>query len=138
MDFGCGCGRVARALPKYLPGEVFGCDITADAIEWCQQNLPGTYLMSAELGGAEARAAIERVGIRGDVVVLDVSARITANGAAKPAEFAAVIAGQDNVAPPHRAVRLALFGIGADDVRFSPLEHARRIPPATVASASGV
>lgn len=48
MDFGCGCGRVARALPEYLPGEVFGCDITADAIEWCQQNLPGTYLMSAE------------------------------------------------------------------------------------------
>jgi SAM-dependent methyltransferase len=48
MDFGCGCGRVARALPNYLDCEMFGCDITAAAVEWCQQNLPGSYLMSAE------------------------------------------------------------------------------------------
>jgi SAM-dependent methyltransferase len=48
MDFGCGCGRVARALPNYLACEMFGCDITAAAVEWCQHNLPGTYLMSKE------------------------------------------------------------------------------------------
>src|SRR5215211_5714312 len=48
MDFGCGCGRVARALPKYLDCEMFGCDITAAAVEWCEQNLSGSYLMSTE------------------------------------------------------------------------------------------
>jgi SAM-dependent methyltransferase len=48
MDFGCGCGRVARALPNYLACEMFGCDITASAVEWCQQNLRGSYLMSPE------------------------------------------------------------------------------------------
>jgi SAM-dependent methyltransferase/antitoxin component of MazEF toxin-antitoxin module len=48
MDFGCGCGRVARAIPQYLACEISGCDIIPAAIEWCQQYLPGTYLMSAE------------------------------------------------------------------------------------------
>ena len=48
MDFGCGCGRVARVLPEYLPCEMFGCDITPQAVEWCRQNLRGNYLMSAE------------------------------------------------------------------------------------------
>jgi SAM-dependent methyltransferase len=48
MDFGCGCGRVARALPEYLACEMFGCDITTAAVEWCQQNLPGNFLMSTE------------------------------------------------------------------------------------------
>jgi SAM-dependent methyltransferase len=48
MDFGCGCGRVARVLPKYLSCEIFGCDITKAAVEWCQENLPGTFLISTE------------------------------------------------------------------------------------------
>jgi SAM-dependent methyltransferase len=49
MDFGCGCGRLARALPQHLPCEMYGYDITAAAVEWCRRNLPGTYLMSSEL-----------------------------------------------------------------------------------------
>jgi SAM-dependent methyltransferase len=48
MDFGCGCGRVARALPQHLRCDMSGCDITAAAIQWCQQHLPGNYLVSTE------------------------------------------------------------------------------------------
>jgi SAM-dependent methyltransferase len=48
MDFGCGCGRVARALPQHLSCNVSGCDINRVAVNWCQQNLPGNYLMSTE------------------------------------------------------------------------------------------
>ena len=48
MDFGCGCGRVARVLPEYLDCEMFGCDLTAAAVDWCQQHLPGKYLVSTE------------------------------------------------------------------------------------------
>jgi SAM-dependent methyltransferase len=48
IDFGCGCGRVARALPQHVDCELWGCDITAPAVEWCQEYLPGTYFMSTE------------------------------------------------------------------------------------------
>jgi SAM-dependent methyltransferase len=48
MDFGCGCGRVARVMPEYLGCEMFGCDLTTAAVEWCQRNLPGTFLISKE------------------------------------------------------------------------------------------
>lgn len=40
LDFGCGSGRVARRWAG-LPGtEVHGCDYNAEAIAWCQDNLP--------------------------------------------------------------------------------------------------
>lgn len=48
IDFGCGCGRVARSLPQHVDCELSGCDITAPAVEWCQEHLPGNYFMSAE------------------------------------------------------------------------------------------
>jgi SAM-dependent methyltransferase len=48
LDFGCGCGRVARLMPRYLDCEIFGCDITAPAIEWCGRNLPGEFFPSAD------------------------------------------------------------------------------------------
>jgi len=38
LDFGCGCGRVARYLSK-----VTGTDIDPEAIAWCRENLPGTF-----------------------------------------------------------------------------------------------
>jgi SAM-dependent methyltransferase len=47
IDFGCGCGRVARALPRYIECELAGCDITTPAIEWCRKNLRGEYFESA-------------------------------------------------------------------------------------------
>ncbi|HST69320.1 MAG TPA: class I SAM-dependent methyltransferase [Solirubrobacterales bacterium] len=39
LDFGCGCGRVARHWPRQGP-EVYGCDYNADLVAWCGANLP--------------------------------------------------------------------------------------------------
>jgi SAM-dependent methyltransferase len=38
LDFGCGCGRVARHL-----GGVNGCDYDSRMVEWCAENLPGEF-----------------------------------------------------------------------------------------------
>lgn len=42
LDFGCGCGRVLRALHyRRGPGQkLFGTDIDAEAIDWCARNYP--------------------------------------------------------------------------------------------------
>lgn len=37
LDFGCGCGRVTRFLPRGI--DVIGLDIDNEAIGWCRQNL---------------------------------------------------------------------------------------------------
>jgi SAM-dependent methyltransferase len=39
LDFGCGCGRLAR-LFKGHPGQVHGCDIDARHVEWVRGHLP--------------------------------------------------------------------------------------------------
>ena len=39
LDFGCGSGRTLRHL-RDTGWELFGCDIDADAICWCRENLP--------------------------------------------------------------------------------------------------
>jgi hypothetical protein len=60
----------------------------------------------------------------GDLVAVDVDCAITPAGAVKAAEVAAVIAGDGVTAPPHRAVRVALFG--QDEAgRYAPLELGR-------------
>lgn len=42
LDFGCGAGRTLRWLTARFPEVHFsGCDVDADAIAWCQRNLPG-------------------------------------------------------------------------------------------------
>ncbi len=48
LDWGCGCGRLARYLSVLAhekgPGWLTGVDIDADNIGWCQENLPaGTF-----------------------------------------------------------------------------------------------
>ena len=48
MDFGCGCGRVARVLPQYVNCEITGCDLIESAVRWCERNLPGRYFTSTE------------------------------------------------------------------------------------------
>jgi SAM-dependent methyltransferase len=48
LDFGCGCGRVARLMPLYLRCAIAGCDITTQAIEWCRRNLTGDFFLSAD------------------------------------------------------------------------------------------
>jgi hypothetical protein len=79
------------------------------------------YLVSATVGGAEARQALVRAGIVGDLVTLDVLAAITGSGAAKSSEFAAVLCGEGGDAPPHRSIRLELYGM-AGETRVSPLD----------------
>jgi SAM-dependent methyltransferase len=41
LDFGCGCGRVARQLMQQhpQPAEYRGFDLHSDSIEWCQSHL---------------------------------------------------------------------------------------------------
>lgn len=40
LDFGCGCARVLRYVQQALPTARFtGCDIDAEAIEWCAAHL---------------------------------------------------------------------------------------------------
>lgn len=46
LDWGCGCGRVARHLAPLLGNKFYGCDIDADNVHWCAANLPGEYKVS--------------------------------------------------------------------------------------------
>ncbi len=40
LDWGCGCGRIASVYLAFMPSlEVYGCDIDAEAIAWCEDNL---------------------------------------------------------------------------------------------------
>lgn len=43
LDWGVGCGRVARHLAPALGDRFFGCDIDADNVAWCNQNLSGSF-----------------------------------------------------------------------------------------------
>jgi 2-polyprenyl-3-methyl-5-hydroxy-6-metoxy-1,4-benzoquinol methylase len=40
LDFGCGCGRVARHWGSLGSPEINGCDYNAELVHWCQENLP--------------------------------------------------------------------------------------------------
>lgn len=40
LDFGCGCGRVARHWPGVSDAAVTGVDYNPELIEWCRHNLP--------------------------------------------------------------------------------------------------
>jgi SAM-dependent methyltransferase len=46
LDWGCGCGRVTAHFESWSDGpQVRGCDIDAEATEWCNQNLAhGAFL----------------------------------------------------------------------------------------------
>jgi SAM-dependent methyltransferase len=39
LDFGCGCGRVARRWANLDGPEIHGCDPSQDAVSWCRENL---------------------------------------------------------------------------------------------------
>ena len=95
-----------------------------------------TYLARAELGGAEATASLARAGLVGDLLTLDVDCKITGSGAVKAAEVAAILAGDGKTAPPHRALRVELYGEDALG-RFSPLTlgRGRKVRPAPVEQA---
>jgi SAM-dependent methyltransferase len=40
LDFGCGCGRLIRQLPKRTAAKLHGTDYNAPMIRWCKRNLP--------------------------------------------------------------------------------------------------
>lgn len=40
LDFGCGCGRVARHWAAVEGPELYGCDYNPDLVAWCAENLP--------------------------------------------------------------------------------------------------
>lgn len=42
LDFGCGCGRVARHWHGLDVG-LHGCDVNRRMIDWCRRNLPGRF-----------------------------------------------------------------------------------------------
>ena len=44
LDFGCGCGRVIRFFGDVQ--NLWGTDIDAKAIAWCEKNLPGSFAVN--------------------------------------------------------------------------------------------
>lgn len=57
LDWGVGCGRLARHFPKVHANVLTGCDIDHDNVAWCREHLPGTFVgcsMSPPLPFAEA------------------------------------------------------------------------------------
>jgi SAM-dependent methyltransferase len=49
LDFGCGCGRMIRHLPKHTNAALSGCDYNAELIAWDQRNLPFAEFRQNEL-----------------------------------------------------------------------------------------
>lgn len=48
LDFGCGCGRVARHWPLNKPLQFHGVDTNPHLVHWCQKNLePGRFTSNA-------------------------------------------------------------------------------------------
>lgn len=41
LDFGCGCGRLARFLAAHPDFEVVGSDVNPELVEWCSRSIPG-------------------------------------------------------------------------------------------------
>jgi SAM-dependent methyltransferase len=44
LDWGVGCGRIARHVPSASAAALTGCDIDHDNVDWCQGHLPGTFV----------------------------------------------------------------------------------------------
>lgn len=47
LDYGCGCGRLARQLISRTQAKVIGIEIDSDQVAWCRRNLPGTWVHTA-------------------------------------------------------------------------------------------
>lgn len=43
LDFGCGCGRLARHLPALTRAGIFGVDYNPRLVAWCARNLEGEF-----------------------------------------------------------------------------------------------
>lgn len=49
LDFGCGCGRVARHWAAVEGPEIYGCDYNPELVAWCSDNLPFLRVARNEL-----------------------------------------------------------------------------------------
>ena len=49
LDLGCGCGRLARHLPKFTRAEIHGADTNARLVRWCAANLNGVFTVNRNL-----------------------------------------------------------------------------------------
>ena len=49
LDFGCGCGRIARHWASLEGPEFFGCDYNQEFVDWCTSNLPFLTVRSNQL-----------------------------------------------------------------------------------------
>ena len=47
LDWGCGCGRIARHMPELTPARIIGRDIDAYTVKWCARHLEGDFKLSA-------------------------------------------------------------------------------------------
>ncbi|MEO7760839.1 MAG: class I SAM-dependent methyltransferase [Casimicrobiaceae bacterium] len=47
LDWGCGCGRVARHTARLPNVEFTGCDIDVQNVLWCANNLKGSFVATA-------------------------------------------------------------------------------------------
>jgi SAM-dependent methyltransferase len=50
LDFGCGCGRVARHWAEVEGPEIYGCDYNPNLVAWCRDSLPHLRVTCNELG----------------------------------------------------------------------------------------
>ena len=49
LDFGCGCGRMARWLLDEPGLEYTGIDIDSGLVDWCRDHLPGNFVLGPGL-----------------------------------------------------------------------------------------
>lgn len=49
LDFGCGCGRVARHWSALAGPELHGCDYNGALVDWCAANLPSLRVARNQL-----------------------------------------------------------------------------------------
>jgi SAM-dependent methyltransferase len=56
LDFGCGCGRLARWWADARDPEIHGCDYNGKLVAWCASNLP---FMRAAVNGLEPPLSYE-------------------------------------------------------------------------------
>ena len=47
LDFGCGCGRLARYVQHGC--RLVGTDIDRENVEWCRTNLSGEFLVNSRM-----------------------------------------------------------------------------------------
>ncbi|MBW8813943.1 MAG: class I SAM-dependent methyltransferase [Caulobacterales bacterium] len=46
LDWGCGCGRISRHLPRHTSAQVLGRDVDALTVGWSARHLPGDFRVS--------------------------------------------------------------------------------------------